>query len=143
MKLFTIAMLIGFGLQNIPGCGVSKSNKSAGEASRPADESQSKLQKVYVETALGAPAATAGEEITLHVSGNLPSPAYKLERVEVQIKDNVVELTPLASFDRGKLAAQVLVPFSEPVKLKLPAAGEYTIRVVGRTENRESKITIQ
>jgi hypothetical protein len=79
----------------------------------------------------------------LNVSGNLPSPAYKLERVEVKIRGDIVELTPLASYDRSKMAAQVLVPFNESVKVKLPRAGEYTIRVVGRGENRESKIVVK
>lgn len=136
-----IALLLGCGLQNIPGCGVTTGKKTAEEASAPVEITQPNLQKIYVEPAVTAATATVGEEIVLNVSGNLPSPAYKLERIEVQIKGKVVELTPLASFDRSKMAAQVLVPFTESVKVKLPAAGEYTIRVIGRTENRESKIT--
>lgn len=101
------------------------------------------LQKVYVESAVAATTAMAGEEFVLTVSGNLPSTAYKLERVEVQMKGNVVELTPLASVDRRKMAAQGLAPFEQAVKIKLPAAGEYLIRVVGRNENRESTITVK
>jgi hypothetical protein len=101
------------------------------------------LQKVYVEPAVMATTAAAGEELVINVSGNLPSPAYKFERVEVQIKGNVVELIPLASVDRRKMAAQGLAPFEQAVKIKLPTAGEYLIRVVGRDENRESTLTVK
>lgn len=138
-----ILTLLGFNLQNVPGCGAGKGDGTATEEAGMSAPKQDDLQKIYVQevetTALAAP----GQETVLNVSGNLPSPAYKLERVEVEIKGNVVELTPLASYDRGKMAAQVLVPFSESVKVKLPKAGEYTVRVVGRGENRESKITVK
>lgn len=108
-----------------------------------AETTPSSLQKVYVESAVAVTTAAAGEELVINVSGNLPSSAYKLERVEVQIKGNVVELIPLASVDRRKMAAQGLAPFEQAVKIKLPTAGEYLIRVVGRNENRESTITVK
>lgn len=104
---------------------------------------QQGLQKVYVDQAVTTMAAAAGEELVFTISGSLPSSAYKLERVEVQTKGNVVELMPLASIDRSKMAAQALVPFEQQVKIKLPTAGEYLIRVVGRNENRESTITVK
>lgn len=108
-----------------------------------AEAMPSSLQKVYVESAVAATTAAAGEELVINVTGNLPSSAYKLERVEVQIKGNVVELIPLASVDRRKMAAQGLAPFEQAVKIKLPTAGEYLIRVVGRNENRESTLTVK
>jgi hypothetical protein len=121
-------------------------NKQLEKKMPKADEAEARpqsLQKVYVESAMAATTAAAGEELVIKVTGNLPSPAYKLERVEVQMKGKIVELIPLASVDRRKMAAQGLAPFEQPVKIKLPNAGEYLIRVVGRTENRESTITVK
>lgn len=123
--------------------GVSKQLEKKMPKADKAEARPQSLQKVYVEPAAAATTAMAGEELVLTVSGNLPSPAYKLERVEVQMKGNVVELIPLASVDRRKMAAQGLAPFEQSVKIKLPAAGEYLIRVVGRNENRESTITVK
>ena len=127
MKLFILAVMLSFNLQNIPGCGTGKGEMVPQEESAPAQPAQSDLQKIYVQEAETTTQAAAGEETVLSVSGNLPSPAYKLERVDVKITGNVVELTPLASFQTGKMVAQMLVPFSETVKVKLPKAGEYTI----------------
>jgi hypothetical protein len=138
-----ILALLALNLRSVPGCGGRTGNGTVREVDSMADSRQGDLQKAYVEEAQATTLAAAGEETVINVSGNLPSPAYKLERVEVKIKGNVVELTPLASFDRSRMAAQVLVPFSEVVKVKLPKAGEYTVRVVGRSENRESKITVK
>ena len=143
MKYLAMILLLAAGLQSIPGCGAGKGEMTPQEESAPAVSTQTDLQKIYVEQAESVTVAAAGEETVLNVSGNLPSPAYKLERVEVKIKGNVVELTPLASQERGKMVAQVLVPFTESVKVKLPKAGEYIIRVIGRNENRESKITVK
>ena len=143
MKLFILAVMLSFNLQNIPGCGTGKGEMVPREESAPAPPAQGDLQKIYVQEAETTTLSAAGEETILSVSGNLPSPAYKFERVDVQIKGNVVELTPLASYQSGKMAAQVLVPFSETVKVKLPKAGEYTVRVIGRGENRESKIMVK
>jgi hypothetical protein len=140
MKVFAVFLMLAAGMLNIPGCGAGKGEMTPKEESAPM---QTDLQRIYVEQAETVAVAAAGEETVLNVSGNLPSPAYKLERVEVKIKGNVVELTPLASQERGKMVAQVLVPFTESVKVKLPKAGEYIIRVVGRSENRESKITVK
>lgn len=141
--ILMMCALFAVTLQNIPGCVAGKGNGTAVEESSRSVAPQSDLQKIYVQEAQPAVLAAPGEETVFNISGNLPSPAYKLERVDVKIRDNVVELTPLASYDRSKMAAQVLVPFSETVKVKLPKAGEYTIRVVGRGENRESKITVK
>lgn len=123
--------------------GVSKQLEKKMPKADKAEAMPQSLQKVYVEPAAAATTAAAGKELVINVSGNLPSSAYKLERIEVQIKGNVVELTPLASVDRRKMAAQGLAPFEQAVKLKLPSAGEYIIRVVGRNENRESTITVK
>lgn len=123
--------------------GVSKQLERRMPKADKAEAMPQSLQKVYVESAAAATTAMAGEELVLTVSGNLPSPAYRLERVEVQMKGNVVELTPLASVDRRKMAAQGLAPFEQAVKIKLPTAGNYLIRVVGRNENRESTITVK
>ncbi|MCI0693916.1 hypothetical protein L0337_18160 [candidate division KSB1 bacterium] len=123
--------------------GVSKQLEKKMPKAEKSEAMPQSLQKVYVESAAAATTAAAGDELVINVSGNLPSSAYKLERVDVQIKGNVVELTPLASVDRRKMAAQGLAPFEQAVKLKLPNAGEYLIRVVGRNENRESTITVK
>lgn len=143
MRFFAMALLLAASLQNIPGCGAGKGEMTPQEESASAVSMQTGLQKIYVELAESTTIAAAGEETVLNVIGNLPSPAYKLERVEVKVEGNVIELTPLASQDRDKMVAQVLVPFTKTVKVRLPRAGEYIIRVVGRSENRESKIMVK
>jgi len=141
MKWLMMTLVLCTSWQNIPGCGAGKGEKTGQGETMPLE--QNGFQKVYVEQAESAASLTAGEEMILNVSGNLPSPAYKLERIDVKITGDVIELTPLASFDRKGMAAQMLVPFTESVKVKVAKAGEYTVRLIGRGENRESKITIK
>jgi len=141
--LLVVAVLAAWSLQYVPGCGATKGERRIEEGSASLAPEQTELHKIYVEPARSAASVKAGEDVVLGIHGNLPSPAYKLDRVNVNIKGKVIELTPLATLDRGVMAAQVLVPFSDSVKVKLPEPGEYVVRVVGRTENRESKIRVK
>lgn len=104
--------------------------------------SQRSLQQVYIE----APPQTikiVGRKVTIQVSGHLPNPAYKLDHLAVNVRGKAIEVTPLAQHDPGKIVAQMLVPFTDSVEVEVPEAGEYTVRVLGRSQSYESKIKVK
>lgn len=95
-------------------------------------EGPSKLQKIYVSQAEPEEEALKSGKVQIRIRGNLPSPAYKFERFDVQVRGHVIEITPLASYDRNKMAAQVLVPFEEVCTVDNVKAGVYDVKVHGR-----------
>jgi hypothetical protein len=97
-------------------------------------EKKSMLQKIYVETVDSKSLISKGEVLEVTVKGNLPSPAYTFDRFDVQVKGNVIEITPLAKLDPNKIVAQVLVPFEEVCKIQKLKAGTYEIKVNSRVE---------
>jgi len=52
-------------------------------------------------------------------------------------------VTPLAQHDPGKIVAQMLVPFTDSVEVEVPEVGEYTVRVLGRSQTVETKIKVR
>lgn len=102
----------------------------------------SNLQQVYVDA---PPAAIKiiGRKATIQVSGHLPNPAYKLDHLAVNVRGKIIEVTPLAQHDPGKIVAQMLVPFTDSVEVELPEAGEYTVRVLGRSQTVEAKLKVK
>ncbi|MGH7599417.1 MAG: hypothetical protein ACREOI_23940 [bacterium] len=103
--------------------------------------SDSNLHQVYID----APPKTAkivGRKATIQVSGHLPNPAYKLDHFAVKVRGKVIEVTPLAQHDPGKIVVQMLVPFIDSVEVEVPEAGEYTVRVLGRSQAVETKLKV-
>ncbi len=103
--------------------------------------SRGNLQQVYID----APPKTAkivGRRATIQVSGHLPNPAYKLDHLAVNVRGKVIEVTPLAQHDPEKIVAQMLVPFTDSVEVDVPEAGEYTVRVLGRSQTVETKLKV-
>jgi hypothetical protein len=49
---------------------------------------------------------------------------------------------PLSQHDPGKIVAQMLVPFSASIEVEVPEAGEYTVRVLGRSRTVETKLKV-
>lgn len=102
----------------------------------------SNLQQVYI----GAPPQTVkivGRKATIQVTGHLPNPAYQLDHLAINVRGKVIEVTPLAQHDPGKIVAQMLVPFTDSVEVEVPEAGEYTVRVLGRSQTVETKIKVR
>jgi ADP-ribose pyrophosphatase YjhB (NUDIX family) len=99
------------------------------------------LHKVYIDEQ-SVQVQITGRKATIRVSGNLPNPAYKLDHVAITLQDKVIEVTPLAQYDPEKIVAQVLVPFTDTVEVEVPKAGNYAVRVLGRTQTDETKIKV-
>ncbi|MCI0692090.1 hypothetical protein L0337_08815 [candidate division KSB1 bacterium] len=104
--------------------------------------SRSNLQQVYVDTPPAA-AKIVGRKATIKVSGHLPNPAYQLDHLAVNVRGKVIEVTPLAQHDPGKIVAQMLVPFTGSIEVEVPEAGEYTVRVLGRSQTVETKLKVK
>jgi hypothetical protein len=125
------------------GCGLFKTSERAEPfPNKEKQMSQGNLQQVYVEAPPGA-AKIVGRKATIRVSGHLPNPAYKLDHLSVNVRGKVIEVTPLAQHDPGKIVAQMLVPFTDSVEVEVPEAGEYTVRVLGRSQAVEAKIKVR
>lgn len=101
------------------------------------------LQRIYVEKIEPAESTATTEKLKVRISGNFPSPAYTFERFDVDIKGNIIEITPLAVFDSTKMVAQVLVPFDEVCNVENLKPGAYEIKVYGRGESAVKTGTIQ
>ncbi|MDZ7289771.1 MAG: hypothetical protein ONB44_06915 [candidate division KSB1 bacterium] len=102
---------------------------------------RSNLDQVYVE-APPAIVEISGHRATFQVSGHLPNPAYKLDHLAVTVRGKIIEITPLAQHDPNKIVVQMLVPFTESVEVEVPAPGEYTVRVLGRSQSQETQIKV-
>lgn len=122
------------------GCGLFKTSERAEPfPNKDKQMSRSNLQQVYVDAPPVA-AKIVGRKATIKVSGHLPNPAYKLDHLAVKVRGKVIEVTPLARHDPGKIVAQMLVPFTDSVEVEVPEAGEYTVRVLGRSQTVETKL---
>ena len=55
---------------------------------------------------------------TFLVKGILPSPAYSINKIEIEEKDGDVFLTPIIVHDPNKIVIQMAIPFEEKVEIK-------------------------
>lgn len=106
---------------------------SGSEGEAPA-ENYGALRKVYVEAAAPEQVHVTDGKLAVKITGNLPSPAYQFSRFDVQVKGNVITVTPLAEYDSTKMAAQVLVPFEQVCTVESLQPGNYIIEIHGRGE---------
>ncbi len=67
--------------------------------------------------------------VSVLLHGMLPNPAYALERVDVDVQNNVVNLLPWMSHDPNKIVIQMTVPFEHNVDIGTLDLPDYTIRV--------------
>ena len=102
-----------------------------------------RLEKVYVDKVDSDQSISEAEKLQVHISGNLPSPAYTFERFDVKLKGKAIEITPLAKFDATKMVVQVLVPFQEVCSVKNLKPGTYSIQVRGRGDTVVKAESIQ
>lgn len=114
---------------------------TAGKNQAPVEKKM--LHKIYVETLDSKNLISKAEELEVTIRGNLPSPAYTFDHFDVQVKGNVVEITPLAKHDPNKIVAQVLVPFEEVCKVKNLKPGNYQVKVNSRVETVKLERSVQ
>jgi hypothetical protein len=105
-------------------------------------EKKNDLQKVYVD-AVDPHVETSADEVKVKVAGNLPNPSYNFERFDIAVKDDVIEITPLATQNAEKVVIQVLVPFERVCEVKNLKPGKYRIKVVGRGDEVVSKQQVE
>lgn len=101
------------------------------------------LQKIYVAGAETKHVIKKTEVLEINVRGNLPTPAYTFDHFDIQVKGNVIEITPLAKYDSNKIVTQVLVPFEKVCKVRNLKPGTYEIKVNGRSEAIKAKQKVQ
>lgn len=95
----------------------------------------STLERVYVSgVEIGAFDEQEGR-VDLIVRGELPNPAYRLERIAWELQGNRLILVPLARYDRQAIAVQMLVPFADTVAVQIGRMGRLDIFLQGRGES--------
>jgi hypothetical protein len=99
-------------------------------------------EKVYVTSAEILPGITSDNEVTIKVTGNLPTPAYKITKIDVKLSGTNIEITPIAYHNKDMVAIQMLVPFEETVKVKVRRFGSYTLKLNGRTDTVQKAVVI-
>ncbi|RMD91224.1 MAG: hypothetical protein D6813_07990 [Calditrichaeota bacterium] len=105
---------------------------AAGKREKPVEGKN--LQKIYVEEITPETVKIVGKTVQIKIRGHLPSPAYEFERFDIQVKDHVIEITPLAKYDPTKIVAQMLVPFEQVCTLKNLKPDTYEVKISGRTQ---------
>ncbi len=134
LMLSRVKTLIYWGLVFFIGCTASKNQ---------APTEKNMLHKIYVETVESENLISKTEELEVMVRGNLPSPAYTFDHFDVEVKGNVIEITPLAKHDPNKIVTQVLVPFEEVCKVKNLKPGTYQVLVNSRVETVKAKSPVE
>jgi len=102
-------------------------------------ERKDMLQTIYVDTVAPETNVVKGGDLKVKIEGNLPNPAYTFDRFDVEVKGDVIEITPLAKHESGKIVTQALVPFEHVCEVKNLKPGTYEIKVVSRGEPVVSK----
>jgi hypothetical protein len=119
------------------------SNEKIREAPAPENEQmRENIEKVYVSSAEILPGITAGNEVSVRITGNLPNPAYKIDSYDIKVQGNNIEITPLAYHDKSVVAIQMLVHFEDTVKVKLQELGTHTMKINGRTKTMTKDVVL-
>ncbi len=123
---------------------VACANHENVETRQPA-EGKADLEKIYPVSITQPEPVLQGKELKLRIQGHLPSPAYKFREFRVAISRNLIEITPLASYDKKKTVVQMLVPFDEVCSIKGVDPGHYEVKVLGRSPDAAvvTNITVQ
>jgi len=79
----------------------------------------------------------------LMIYGILPNPAYKIERIDVKVKEDIIQITPLASYVPKKIVIQMTVKFEEKCKVsRLNKGKEYNINLIGTKKSLRYKLKL-
>ncbi len=102
---------------------------------KPQSIGKSKVKsRVFVDNVQSAQTINASENLTIEVSGNLPSPAHSLKGFDVKVDGKFIEITPVTEFNSSVMAAQVLVPFQKTVTVENLKPGKYKVKVISGSD---------
>jgi len=104
---------------------------------------QKSLEKIYLDSIRVQYVAKGDGEIHIEMKGNFPTPAYSFHHCEVKVQKDTITVVPYAEVDRGKIVAQVVVPFRQGWVVKSVRPGKYVVRVVGRTRTLEERVKVK
>jgi hypothetical protein len=99
----------------------------------------SELQKAVVDSFAVVDSEKVGA-VDILLAGQLPSPAYNIERVDVKRRGKVIEITPWMRYDPNKIVIMVTVPYSQRVSLGNLGEQTYTVRVVDAKQIRSRQV---
>lgn len=91
-------------------------------------------QPVYVDDVQAPASVHAGATVEVKVSGNLPTPAWELEHVDVKKSGHTVTITLWGRRTGNNPGIQVLQPFTKTVPVSGLAPGTWTIEVIGHAD---------
>ncbi|KAA3659658.1 MAG: hypothetical protein DWQ10_08440 [Calditrichaeota bacterium] len=101
------------------------------------------IQKTYVESVDVDPDHHGNDELKLIIRGQLPSPAYTFDVVDVVKDERNIYLTPFAVYQEKTTALQVLIPYQTSVIVHVDSPGEYKLFLIGRSATLRKNITIR
>lgn len=99
------------------------------------------LQKVIVDSFTVAESEKMGA-VEVLLSGQLPSPAYTIERVDVKRRGKVIEITPWMRYDPNKIVIMMTIPYTRRVSVEGLDEKTYTIRVEDAKQIRSREVTM-
>lgn len=91
-------------------------------------------QPVYVDEVHAPASAHAGATVEVKVTGNLPTPAWELEHVDVKKHGHTVTITLWGRRTTDNPGVQVLKPFTKTVPVSGLSPGTWTIEVIGHAD---------
>lgn len=120
---------------------VCKPSGERGEQSEGRMTSTSGLQKAIVDSFTVADSKKE-KAVDVLLSGQLPSPAYTIERVDVKRRGQVIEITPWMRYDPNKIVIMMTIPYTHRVSVDGLNEKSYTIRVADAKQIRSREVTI-
>lgn len=101
-------------------------------------ESVADRQPVYVESVRAPSTVKAGEPLELTIEGNLPTPAWRVDDVQVERSGQTVTVTVWARLVDKGVSIQVLEPITQKVTVPDLPAGQWTVRVKGHGDTEDT-----
>ncbi|KAA3616166.1 MAG: hypothetical protein DWQ05_10485 [Calditrichaeota bacterium] len=95
------------------------------------------MQKAYVNSIEIDHEHAVENEIKIIIKGQLPSPAFKLDEIDIVVEGRNIFLTPYVVSNTKSSVIQVLIPFQTSVVITLKSRGEYKVFLFGRKETLE------
>ena len=76
------------------------------------------------------------------VFGHLLNAKYRLERVDFEVNEMIIQIVAWASVDDGKITTEVLIPFEYTISISGLAPGSYEVRLIGVSGTKMQTIEI-
>jgi hypothetical protein len=100
-------------------------------SSKDAEAQPGERQPVYVDDIQAPASVKAGATVEVTVNGNLPTPAWEIENVEVKKDDHTVTIVLWGRLTTSNPGIQVLQPFTRKVPVPGLSPGTWVIEVLG------------